>query len=93
MAAPLAAELADELVTAAQLTEQRDTAAAFAALVGAPRTQTVAGASARRQALDHLAEARAALERLDIRMANLRPTLPELVAQYEQQRRVVAAGS
>ncbi|MBT2557017.1 hypothetical protein J7E24_04415 [Hymenobacter sp. ISL-91] len=93
LAAPLATELAAELVTAAQLTTQRDTAAAFAALVGVARTQTVEGASARRQALDHLANARAAIERLDVRLPNLRPTLPELVAQYEQQRRVVAAGS
>ncbi|SDY21577.1 hypothetical protein [Hymenobacter psychrophilus] len=93
VAAPLAAELAAELITADQLTRQRDTAAAFAAMVGVARTQTVAGAAARRQALDHLAEARAALERLDVRMPNLRPFLPELVAQYEQQRRVIDAGS
>lgn len=92
-AQPLAAELATELVTAAQLAQQRDTAAAFAALVGAPRNQQVAGAAARRQILRHLDEARTALDRLDVRMPTLRPTMPALVAQYEQQRRIVGAGS
>ena len=89
VAAPLA--LAEEQVTAAQLDEQRRTGAAFGEWVGAPREQVVAGSSLRRQALDYLAEARRAIDRLDVRVVNLRATLPELVAQYEQQRRVVDA--
>ena len=42
--------------------------------------------------MQHLAEARTALDRLDVRIPNLRSTLPELVAQYEQARLIVDAG-
>lgn len=46
----------------------------------------------REAAVQHLAEARTAMSRLDVRVANLRGTLPELVAEHEQARIIVDAG-
>ena len=92
VAAPLAAALAEERVTATQLEAQRVSAVAFGKLVGTPRGQIVVGSSLRRQTLEDLAKARTALERLDVRIPNLRPELPELVSQYQQLRQIVNAG-
>ena len=91
-ALPLAAALAEELVTAAQLELLRTRTAAFKPLVGTPRQQTTGGSALREAAVQHLGEARAAIDRLDVRVPNLQSALPELVAQYEQARVVVDAG-
>lgn len=91
-AQPLAADLAEEMVTAAQLQALHDRTAAYKPLVGAARQQIASGSALREAAVQHLGEARAALARLDVRVPNLQSTLPELVAQYQRARIVVDAG-
>jgi hypothetical protein len=91
-ALPLALELADEMVTAAQLELLRTRTAAYKPMIGAARQQIAGGGMLREAAVQHLGEARAALARLDVRIPNLKTALPELVAQYEQARIVVDAG-
>lgn len=91
-ALPLAAELAAELVSAEQLAALRDRTAAYKPLLDAPRQQITSGSTLREAAVRHLAEARAALARLDVRVPNLQSALPELVAAYEKARLIVDAG-
>lgn len=91
-ALPLAAALAEELVTAAQLQTLRDRTAAYKPLIGTPRQQISSGSVLREDAVKHLGEARAALARLDVRVPNLESALPALVAQYQQARIIVDAG-
>ena len=91
-ALPLAAALAEELVTAEQLELLRARTAAYKPLVGAPRQQAAAGSTLREAAVQHLGEARQALARLDVRVPNLQSTLPDLVAAYEKARIIVDAG-
>jgi hypothetical protein len=43
-------------------------------------------------AVQHLGEARTALDRLDVCIPNLKTALPALMAQYEQARIVVDTG-
>lgn len=91
-AQPLAAALADEMVTAAQLQALHDRLAAYKPLLGTPRQQATTGATLREAAVQHLAEARQALARLDVRVPNLASALPALVADYQRARIVVDAG-
>ncbi len=91
-ALPLALALAEELVTAAQLQALHDRTLAYKPLLGTPHQQVTAGSALREAAVRHLAEARQALTRLDVRVPNLRATLPELVAAYEKARVIVDAG-
>jgi len=91
-ALPLAAALADELVTAAQLQALHDRTAAYKPLLGAPRQQATTGSTLREAAVQHLGEARQAIARLDVRVPNLASTLPELVAAYQKARIIVDAG-
>lgn len=91
-ARPLAKELAEEMVTADQLQTLADRTAAYKPLIGAARQEITGGSVLREAAVQHLGEARAALARLDVRVPNLRGTLPELVAGYEKARKVVDAG-
>lgn len=91
-AQPLAAALAEEMVGAAQLQALHDRTAAYKPLVGAARQQITGGSVLREAAVLHLTEARAAIDKLDVRVPNLKSALPELVAQYEQARIVVDAG-
>jgi len=91
-ALPLAPALAEELVTAAQLQALHDRTLAYKPLLGTPRQQVTAGSALREAAVRHLAEARQALTRLDVRVPNLRATLPDLVAAYEKARVIVDAG-
>ncbi|WP_375417969.1 hypothetical protein [uncultured Hymenobacter sp.] len=91
-ALPLAAELAEEMVSAEQLQALHERTAAYKPLIGAARQQINSGSVLREAAVQHLGEARAALARLDVRMPNLQPLLPELVAQYQQARFLVNAG-
>jgi hypothetical protein len=91
-ALPLAAALADELVTGTQLQALHDRTAAYKPLLGTPRQQATAGATLREAAVQHLGEARQAIARLDIRVPNLAGTLPALVAAYEKARVIVDAG-
>lgn len=91
-ALPLAAALADELVTAAQLQALHDRTAAYKPLLGTPRQQATTGATLREAAVQHLGEARQAIARLDVRVPNLQGTLPALVAAYEKARIIVDAG-
>ena len=92
VALPLATELADELVTAEQLQALHDRTAKYKPLVGTPRQQTNSGVVLHEDVVQHLAEARAALDKLDVRVPNLQSTLPKLVAEYEQTRFLVNAG-
>ena len=91
-ALPLAPALAEELVTAAQLQGLHDRTLAYKPLLGTPRQQATTGSALREAAVRHLAEARQALTRLDVRVPNLRATLPDLVAAYEKARMIVDAG-
>lgn len=91
-ALPLAAALADELVTAAHLQNLRERTAAYKPLLGAARQQAASGSALREAAVQHLGEARQALARLDVRVLNLQSALPELVAQYQRTRVIVDAG-
>ncbi|AMR27789.1 hypothetical protein A0257_12260 [Hymenobacter psoromatis] len=91
-ALPLAPALAEELVTAAQLQALHDCILAYKPLLGTPRQQATTGSALREAAVRHLAEARQALTRLDVRVPNLRATLPDLVAAYEKARVIVNAG-
>ncbi len=91
-ALPLAAALAEEQVTAEQLQALHDRTAAYKSRLGAARQQITGGSALREAAVQHLAEARQALARLDVRVPNLQSTLPELVAAYEKARVVVDAG-
>jgi hypothetical protein len=91
-ALPLAAALADELVTGTQLQALHDRTAAYKPLLGTPRQQATTGATLREAAVQHLGEDRQALARLDVRVPNLAGTLPELVAAYEKARVIVDAG-
>lgn len=91
-AQPLAAALAEEMVTAAQLQALHDRTVAFKPLIGTPRQQMTGSSVLREAAVQHLAEARTALDRLDVRVPNLKTALPELVAQYQQARIIVDAG-
>jgi N-acetylmuramoyl-L-alanine amidase len=91
-AQPLAAELADEMVTAAQLELLRTRTAIFKPMVGAPRQQANSGSALREAAVQYLAEAHAAIEKLDVRVPNLKSALPDLVAAYEKARIIVDAG-
>lgn len=84
--------LAEERVTAAQLTTLREKIDAFKALLGAPRQATTAGSVLREQSVASLGTARTALKRLDVRVPNLADDLPELVAQYRKARLIVDAG-
>ena len=88
----LAQDLAEEQVTAAQIKALGDRTAAFKPLIGTPRQQVAAGSVLREDAVKQLAEARAAIKRLDVRVPNLQSALPELVAQYEKARLIVDAG-
>ena len=92
VAQPLAADLAEEMVTAAQLQALHDRTAAYKPLLGTARQEITGGSVLREAAVQHLSEARAALARLDVRVPNLQSTLPELVAQYQQARAIVNAG-
>ncbi|RYY12295.1 MAG: hypothetical protein EOO36_17705 [Cytophagaceae bacterium] len=91
-ALPLAAALADELVTAAQLQALHDRTATYKPLLGAPRQQTATGSTLREAAVQHLGAARQAIARLDVRVPNLQSALPDLVAAYEKARIIVDAG-
>lgn len=91
-ALPLALALAEEMVTAAQLQALHERTLAYKPLLGTPRQQATAGSALREAAVRHLAAARQALTRLDVRVPNLRATLPDLVAAYEKARLIVDAG-
>ncbi|WP_210514771.1 hypothetical protein [Hymenobacter terricola] len=91
-ALPLAAALAEELVTADDLLALHDATAAFKPLLGTPRQQTVAGSLLREDAVLHLGDARKALHRLDVRVPNLGGQLPDLVKEYFRLREIVDAG-
>ena len=91
-ALPLAPALAAEMVTAAQLQALHERTLAYKPLLGTPRQQATTGSALREAAVRHLAEARQALTRLDVRVPNLRATLPDLVAAYEKARIIVDAG-
>ena len=91
-ALPLAPALAEEMVTAAQLQALHERTLAYKPLLGTPRQQATAGSALREAAVRHLAAARQALARLDVRVPNLRATLPDLVAAYEKARLIVDAG-
>lgn len=92
LALPRATALAGELVTAAHLVALDAKIKAYAPLLGAPRQAIGAGVVLREQAVEAIGAARAALKRLDVRVANLADQLPELVAQYRQARIIVDAG-
>ena len=92
VALPLATELAGELVTAEQLLTLHDRTALYKPLIGTPRQQTTKGSSLREVYVKHLGAARVALDRLDVRVPNLRTAMPELVTEYEKARVVVNAG-
>jgi N-acetylmuramoyl-L-alanine amidase len=91
-AAPLAAALADEMVTPQQLQTLHDRTAAFKPLLGTPRQQATTGTTLREAAVQHLAETRQAIARLDVRVPNLASALPALVAAYDKARIIVDAG-
>lgn len=91
-ALPLAAALADEMVTAQQLQALHDRTATYKPLLGTPRQQAATGSTLREAAVLHLGEARQAIARLDVRVPNLQSTLPELVAAYQKARVIVDAG-
>ncbi|GAB3876951.1 hypothetical protein GCM10028824_35800 [Hymenobacter segetis] len=91
-AQPLANELADELVDAALLQALHDRTVDYKLLVGAARQQITGGSVLREAAVLHLGEARAAINKLDVRVPNLKSALPELVTQYEKARVIVDAG-
>ncbi|AMJ64298.1 hypothetical protein [Hymenobacter sp. PAMC 26628] len=91
-ALPLAAALAEEMVTAEQLQVLHDRTATYKPLLGTPRQQAMSGSVLREAALQHLSEARQAMTRLDVRVPNLQSALPELVAAYAKARIVVDAG-
>ena len=92
VAHPLTTELVEELVSAEQLELLRARTAAYKQLIGTPRQQISNGSVLREATVLHLAEARTALGRLDVRVPNLQAALPELVAQYQQARFLVNAG-
>jgi N-acetylmuramoyl-L-alanine amidase len=91
-AAPLAAALADEMVTPQQLQALHDRTAAFKPLLGTPRQQATTGTTLREAAVQHLAATRQAIARLDVRVPNLTSALPALVAAYAKARIIVDAG-
>ncbi|AWM34434.1 hypothetical protein [Hymenobacter nivis] len=91
-ALPLAAALAEEMVSAGQLQSLRERTAAYKPLLGTPRQQTATGSALREAAVQHLGEARQALAHLDVRVPNLQSALPALVAAYERARVIVDAG-
>lgn len=91
-ALPLAAALADEMLTAEQLQTLHDRTASYKPLLGSARQQIATGSALREAAVQHLGEARQALARLDVRVPNLQSQLPELVAAYERVRVIVDAG-
>jgi uncharacterized protein (DUF3084 family) len=80
------------MVTPQQLQALHDRTAAFKTLLGTPRQQAATSTTLREAAVQHLAEARQALARLDVRVPNLASTLPALVADYQKARTVVDAG-
>ena len=88
-ALPLAAALADEMVTPQQL---HDRTSAFKPLLGTPRQQATTGTTLREAAVQHLAATRQAIARLDVRVPNLASALPALVAAYDKARIIVDAG-
>ena len=87
-----AAALAEERVTAAQLTALDQKIKLYTPLLGTPRQATTAGATLRERAVTSLGAAHKALERLDVRVPNLESDLPELVANYQKARAIVDAG-
>jgi hypothetical protein len=87
-----ATALAEERVTAGQLTLFKDRVEAFAELLGAPRQALTAASVQREQAVASIGAARTALKRLDVRVPNLVDDLPDLVAQYKKARLIVDAG-
>lgn len=92
LALPLADELAEEQVTAKQLKALDDTAELYRPLVGTPRQEIVSGSVLLKGAEDQLDAARAALERLDVRVPNLKSTMPDFVREYFRLRAIVDAG-
>ena len=87
-----AAALADERVTAAQLTALDQKIKLYEPLLGTPRQAATAGATLREQSVAAQGAARTALKRLDVRVPNLVDKLPELVANYQKTRVIVDAG-
>ena len=84
--------LADEMVTAAQITTLDNEIGLYKPLVGTPHEQINAGALLRDDAVKYLGEVRKALKSLDVRVPNLQSALPDLVAAYKKAREIVDAG-
>ena len=91
-AQPLAAELAQERVSAQHLADLAAAAAAYRRLVGTPRGQVIAGTTQRTTAKKLTQELRDTLDRLDTRVDTLEADFPELVTAYRQARRLVDSG-
>lgn len=84
--------LADEMVTAAQITTLDNEIGLYKPLVGTPHEQINAGSLLRDDAVKYLGEVRKALKGLDVRVPNLQSALPDLVAAYKKAREIVDAG-
>lgn len=84
--------LADEMVTAAQITTLDNEIGLYKPLVGTPHEQINAGSLLRDDAVKYLGEVRKALKSLDVRVPNLQSALPDLVAAYKKAREIVDAG-
>jgi hypothetical protein len=88
----VAAELAEERVTASHLEVLNNAIEAYRPLLGTPRAQINTGALLREDAVQLLGQVRRALAALDLRVPNLHDELPELVAAYRKARQIIDAG-
>ena len=91
-ARPLAAELAQERVSAAHLAALDAATAAYRPLVGTPRGQVIQGSTLRTTGRKLVAELREVFGPLDTRMDTLEEDFPELLALYRAARRLVRSG-
>ena len=85
-------DLADEMVTANQITTLDDEIKVYKPLIGTPHEQINAGELLRDDAVKYLGDARKAIKGLDLRVPNLSSALPELVPAYKKAREIVDAG-
>ena len=93
-AATVAAELAEERVTAPQLKALDDALKAYRPLVGTPRGQIIVGSTLRTTAKKLVAQLREAFGPIDTRMDNLgeEEEFAAMVAEYRKARLLVDAG-
>jgi hypothetical protein len=93
-AAPLATELAEERVTAKELTALTQKTDAYRPLVGTPRGQVRAGSTLRTTARKLVGQLRTAFEPIDTRMDSLgeEEEFAEMAAAYKKARAAVNGG-